>query len=231
MDHIGRGLATAVVLAGLSAPVTVLAQALPLPATTAAPAPNGYSQTGVTAEATAENAVLARESGRAAASRSAYARLAAEMGLPPATDSQIQQMIDSVIVEQERTTRTSYTGRLTVNFNPGRVQSFAGRGSISSPTDSGPGGAPAYVPAASYLEVTTQYSGMQEWLELRRRLLGSAAVSQVDVLTISVDRARLRLGLRAPAGQVAQDLVPAGISLAPGGRPGDGWRVGLAGRR
>ncbi|WP_158537278.1 hypothetical protein [Humitalea rosea] len=217
-------------LAGLAAPVVTLAQALPPPVATAAPAPSGYSQTGIAAEATAENAVLARENGRAAASRSAWARLAAEMGLPPATDSQIEQMIDSVIVEQERTTRTSYTGRLTVNFNPRRVQAFAGRGP-SSPPDPTLAGTPAYVPAASYLEVTTQYSGMQEWLELRRRLLASASVSQVDVLTISVDRARLRLGLRVPAAQVAQDLVPAGLSLAPGGRPGDGWRVGLAGRR
>jgi len=229
MDHIGRGVATAVLLAGLAVPVLVpgLAHAQALPPLVAAPAeaPAGYSQTGVTAEATAANGVQARENGRAAAARTAYARLANEMGLPPASDAQIQQMIDSIVVEQERTTRTTYTGRLTVNFNPGRVQAFAGRGPAADPN-----GTQAAQQAATYLEASTRYGGMPEWLELRRRLLTSPLVTQVDVLMISTDRARLRLGLRAPAAQVAQALAPAGVTLAPGGRPGEGWRVGLAGQ-
>lgn len=240
MDHIRRRLATAaVVLAGLLAmPGLALAQALPPLAEPQADAPpGGFNQRGVVAEATAEDAVAAREQGMILAQRNAWARLAAEMGLPAATDRQIERMVDSVVVEQERTTRTTYTGRLTVNFNPERVQAFAGRtvapqgeAAPRAAADPAPRGAGGPQIPATFLEVTARYGSLSEWLDVRRRLLASSAVAQVDVLAISTDQARLRLGLRAPPQQAAADLMASGLRLAAGARPGEGWRVGLAGR-
>jgi len=233
MDHIRRGLATAATVATglLSMPGLALAQALPpLAAPEAEAAPGGFSQRGVVAEVTAEDAVAAREQGRIIAQRNAWARLAAEMGLPAATDRQIEGLVDSVVVEQERTTRTTYTGRLTVNFNAERVQAFAGRSVAAPLSDPAPRGAAGLQIPATFLEVTARYASLAEWLDVRRRLLASSAVAQVDVLAISTDQARLRLGLRAPPQQAATDLMASGLRLAAGARPGEGWRVGLAGR-
>lgn len=233
MDHIRRGLATvAVVLAGLLAmPGLALAQALPpLAEPRQDAAPGGFNQRGVVAEATAEDAVAAREQGMILAQRNAWARLASEMGLPTASDRQIERMVDSVVVEQERSTRTTFTGRFTVNFNPERVQAFAGRTVAAPPVEAAPRGAAGPQIPATFLEVTARYASLGEWLDVRRRLLASSAVAQVDVLAISTDQARLRLGLRAPAQQAAADLMASGLRLAAGARPGEGWRVGLAGR-
>ena len=85
------------------------------------------------------------------------------------------------------------------------------------------------VPAAATIEAVALYGSLNEWLELRRRLTGAAA--RLDVVAISTDRARLRLGLRAAPAVVAEELAGQGITLSPGsGAPGDAWRVGLAGR-
>ncbi|WP_431281604.1 hypothetical protein ACQW02_19655 [Humitalea sp. 24SJ18S-53] len=189
----------------------------------------GFNQRGVVAEATADDAVAARERGMIAAQRNAYTRLASEMGLPTASDRQIEAMVDSVVVEEERTTRTTYTGRLTVNFNPERVQAFAGRRLAAAPATAPRPQGGSQIPA-TYLEVTARYASLAEWLDVRRRLLASGNVAQVDVLAISTDQARLRLGLRAPAAQVATELMASGLRMAQGARPGEGWRVGLAGR-
>ncbi|MBX9698971.1 MAG: hypothetical protein K2X74_06025, partial [Acetobacteraceae bacterium] len=88
-----------------------------------------YVQRGVPAEATAENGVLARERALAAGRRTAWARLATELGMasPPAvSDSQLESMVASIVIEQERVTPTRYAGRITVTFNPGRTRGMLG---------------------------------------------------------------------------------------------------------
>jgi hypothetical protein len=78
---------------------------------------------------------------------------------------------------------------------------------------------------------------MDEWLELQRRLRGAPAVASVQVQAIAVDRARLRIGLRAPGPVAAGELAGLGIGMAPAGGdsgaggPGETWRLGLAGGR
>ncbi|MDT8263389.1 hypothetical protein RQ832_09035, partial [Roseomonas sp. DSM 102946] len=105
--------------------------AAPTSGTGAAAAPatgGGYTQRGVPAEATAKNAVEAREQAYASAQRIAYERMAGELGLPTGLSaSQIDRLVSSVVVEQERSTLTGFSGRVTVNFNPGRVAVLGGR--------------------------------------------------------------------------------------------------------
>ena len=82
---------------------------------------NPLVQRGVPAEATAENAVLARDRAHASARRIAYQRLMEQTGGTTASspsDSQLESMVAALIVEEERTTPTRYSGRLTVQFNP-----------------------------------------------------------------------------------------------------------------
>lgn len=203
---------------------------------------NPFSQTGVPAEATAENGVLARERALAAGRRTAWARLSAELGLasPPAvSDSQLEAMVSSIVIEQERVTPTRYTGRITVNFNPSRARS-AGARAAAPPGEAGAAPAPAPEgeaprptgPASTWLEAVATYRSMEEWLELQRRLRTAGAVASVQVQAIAVDRARVRLGLRSPGPVAAGELAGMGVALVPTAPVqglADSWRVGLAG--
>jgi hypothetical protein len=215
------------------------------PALSAAPAAAAavnFTQRGVPAEATAENGVMARERALANGRRAAWERIASAAGVTRSlSDAQIEAMVSSIIIEEERTSPTRYAGRITVNFNPGRARSYIGGGTAAEGGGPSGGGteAPADiaaerrpqgpVPAAATVEMVALYGSLNEWLELRRRLAGASA--RLDIVAISTDRARLRVGLRSPPGVAAQELAVQGITMTPGsGAPGDAWRVGLAGR-
>ncbi|PHK94933.1 hypothetical protein CR162_10885 [Pseudoroseomonas rhizosphaerae] len=233
MQHFRRFAATVVVgsligaalgAAGFGAGQGAHAQALP-PAEAAATG-NPYVQRGVPAEATAENAVVARTRALAAAQRTAYERMAGELGLPRGlSDSQIDSLVSSIIVEEERTTRNGYNGRLTVNFSQSRVAARSGgvAGGPSTGPSPGlpPGGdaAPPVVPAAQqaagFIQAEARFGGQREWLELRRRLLTSPEIASVDIQAIAVDGARLRLGLRQAPQQAMQALPATGLVLVP----------------
>lgn len=225
------------VLALAAAPAGAQLLAPPVPAAPAE-APAGtinLTQRGIPAEASAENGVLARERALAAGRRAAWERLATEAGTtaPNLSDAQIEAMVSSIVIEQERTSPTRYTGRITVNFNGNRVRTaLAGRVPGLPPVAAAPGtGTAAGGPASTWVEAVATYRSMGEWLELMRRLKGAGPVASVNVQAIAVDAARLRLGLRAPAEAAAGDLAGLGVALAPaaGVRPGESWRVGLAG--
>lgn len=221
MQHFRRLAATAVITGLLFMPGLAGAQE----------GGNGFVQRGITVETSAENAVIARNRALATAQRQAYDKMASELGFSrSASDSQIDGMVDSIIVEQERATRTGYNGRLTVNFNPRRVASFAGisAGGAGATASSGGGGSPvapgappanlaastaAFNPASAFVESVTQFNGMQGWLDLRRRLLAQPEVASVDILAIAVDGATLRLGLRLPPNEAARVLAERGIVL------------------
>ncbi|WP_137125622.1 hypothetical protein [Roseomonas sp. HF4] len=226
-NHAARLLAT--VLLGL---------AVTIPAARAqeeAPATVSYVQRGVPAEATAENGVIARERALASGRRAAWDRIASAAGVSRSlTDAQIEAMVASIVIEEERTSPTRYSGRITVNFVPSRVRAVTG-GAAAAEAGQGtpPGGEapsrppPPVVPTAT-VEAVALYGSLNEWLELRRRLAASA---RLEVVAISTDRARLRLGLRGAPAVAAEELARQGVSLVPGsGAPGDAWRVGLAGR-
>ncbi|MBD0272075.1 MAG: hypothetical protein ICV73_09100, partial [Acetobacteraceae bacterium] len=193
-------------------------------------APN-LTQRGIPAEATAENGVLARERALASGRRLAWEKLAAEAGAPAGnlSDSRIEGMVSSIVIEQERTSPTRYAGRITVNFDANRVRSALGSrgGTIAGGGGGGASGEPATAgalpaiaapqgpPASNWVEAVATYRSLGEWLELRRRLSGAAPVASVDVVGIAVDAARLRIGLRTAAPAAAGALAAAGIALAP----------------
>ncbi|CAH0250082.1 hypothetical protein ROS9278_03121 [Roseomonas sp. CECT 9278] len=220
----------------------MLACALPAaPHAQEAPAAVSYSQRGVPAEATAENGVIARERAFVAGRRAAWDRIASAAGVTRSlSDQQIESMVTSIIIEEERTSPTRYTGRITVNFNPGRVRAITGGSATAeggTPAAPGAPGAPgdppprpvAAGPAAATIEAVALYGSLNEWLEIRRRLVANTA--RLEVVAISTDRARLRLGLRAPPAVAAEELARQGLTMSPGsGAPGDAWRVGLGGR-
>jgi hypothetical protein len=223
----------------------------------ATPEENPLVQRGVPAEATAETAVIARDRALNAGQRAAYERMAAALGLPRGiSDSQIEGLVQSLVIESERITNRGYAARLTVNFNPARVASMGGRapGAIAGPgtlfsTPGGPatspatpGGAPAAPaaggspggPTVATLDAVALYRSFPEWVEITRRLGAAGPVARFDIVSLTGESARLRLGLRAPPPEAATALAQSGIALAPApidARPGEGWRLSLAGGR
>lgn len=245
-EGMGMGFRLAIPLAialGIAGPA---AAQLPAPEPTTAPvvAPESAGpvlnlvQRGIPAEASAENGVLAKERALAAGRRAAWERLATEAGTtaPNLSDSQIDNMVSSIVIEQERTSPTRYAGRITVNFNGNRVRgALAGRvpGLAPPAAAAAAGGATATPggPASNWVDAVAIYHSMGEWLEMLRRLKGAGPVASVELRAIAVDAARVRLGLRAPVESVAGDLGGLGLQLAPavGTRPGEAWRLVLAG--
>lgn len=230
----------AVLLLAWPATWPALAQVLSPPpgmaaASLSAPAGEGtlaFVQRNIPAEATAADAVQARERALANGRRAAWQALAGASA-PALSDGQIDDLVASIIIEEERVSPTRYSGRITVNFVPDRVRALlAGRpaapGAAPAPLA---GGALPSSPATNWVQANASYRSMGEWLELRRRLLSAAPVASVEVQAIAVDAARLRLGLRASPEAAAGDLAALGLVLQPGAGPqaGDAWRVGLAG--
>jgi hypothetical protein len=228
-----RGALAAALLLALAGMV-----ATPGPARAQEGAAVSYSQRGVPAEATAENGVIARERAFTAGRRAAWERIASAAGVTrQLSDAQIEAMVTSIIIEEERTSPTRYTGRITVNFNPSRVRAVTGGAGTAEGTPGAAPSAPGEAPprpvapqaAAATIEAVVLYGSLNEWLEIRRRLVANTA--RLEVVAISTDRARLRLGLRAPPAVAAEELARQGLAMTPGsGAPGDAWRVGLAGR-
>jgi hypothetical protein len=193
---------------------------------------NPRVQTNVPAEATAENAVVARDRALASGQRIAYQRMAAALGLPAtASDQQIEGMVASLVIESERITPRGYSARITVNFR----DSGQGAPAAGPPQGTAEGPAAPAGPAVTSIEATALYRSFPEYLEIRRRVGAAPSVARVEVLGIAGDMARLRLGLRSVPPQAAADLAAAGLQVAPtqpapaqGAAGGEGWRLGLA---
>ena len=241
----------------MRAVIAGLALALLAPAAPARAQDDPAVQRGVPAEATAANAVLARERAIANAQRLAYQRYAAATGANPnASASQIESLVTSMVVEQERSTLNGYSGRYTIRFRGAGSSGAAVAAAPAAPPGAGgaipplggpapaapaalPPGVPPIMPLTAYLDAGTNFASFAEWLALRQRLLAQPAIGSVQILAISVEGARLRIGLRSPPAVAAPELARGGILLQPTQAPaanglpvptsGPSWRVGLAG--
>jgi hypothetical protein len=181
--------------------------------------PDGMAlvQRDVPAEATAENAVVARDRALASGQRIAYERMAAQLGLPRnLSDQQIEAQVASLVIESERVTPRGYSARITVNFRP--------PGNVA--TQQGGGGAPGG-PAVATMEALAHYRSLPEYLEIRRRLGVAPSVARVELLSLAGDTARFRLALRTVAPTAATEFAGAGLEVSPG-QGGEAWRLGLA---
>lgn len=221
-NHAGRrgAIAAAMLLAGvLLLPALPEAQTMGQFAAPVSPGGNPLVQRDVPAEAVAENAVMARDRALAAGQRIAYERMAAAMGLPlNVSDRQIEAMVSSLVIESERITPRGYSARITVNFDP-----------------AGTGPRPAQAPppsgaAVASVEAVARYRSFRDYVDLIRRLAAQPAVARVEVLAVSGEAARLRIGLRSQPETAAAELAQGGLLLGQGA-PGEGWRIGLAGGR
>jgi hypothetical protein len=187
---------------------------------------NPLVQRGVPAEASAENAVAAREAAIASARRIAFQRVAEQLGspAPSLSDRQIEGLVGAMIVEEERTTATRYIARYTFQFQAGAVGAALNRPVAG--LGAGGGGLNIPMAATGSITATVRTGSLPAWQEARRRMLQSGAVVRVEVIEISMDAARVRLGLSRSAEEAAAALSSMGLAVEPNR---SGWQVGLAG--
>lgn len=189
-------------------------------------------QTGIVAEATADSAVQARDRAHAQARRTAFQRMAQQLGTtaPSVPDSQLDAWVQAIIVEQERTSPTRYAGRLTVRFSPAAAAALGQNVAAPPPLPGVPGSGSGPMfgstgPGIAMVVAETRFASFSEWRAIRQRLSASGQVAGMEVLAIATDGATLRLNLRAPAPEVAAALVSAGIAVVPDAS--GNWQLGL----
>jgi hypothetical protein len=180
--------------------------------------------------------VVAQERAFAAGRRSAWDRIQGMVNAPRRpTDAELDRMVRSIVIEQENTGPQRYSGRLTIQFDANAVQSFAEGAEVRAATlpsgtaSESPISMTPATPMLASLEATARYASLNEWLEIRRRVV--AAGARLDVMAITIDRAHLNIGLRVPIGIAPETFGQHGLQLTRGsGAQNDQWRLGLAGR-
>ncbi len=179
-------------------------------------------QRGVPAEATAENAVVARDRALAAGQRLAYERMAEAMGLPRnATDAEIEARVASLVIESERVTARGYSARITVNFRP--------PGETGGPAAPRPLPPSPTAPAIASIEASARFRSIGEYAEYARRLAGNPAIARAELMSVSAQHARWRLALRVQPEAAPEQLAASGLTLGEPD-PREGWRLGLGAR-
>lgn len=105
----------------------------PAPASAQASGANVFAVAGVYVDETAANSAAAQQAGFAAAQRQGFARLISRLTLPeeiarqaaPVPEgAELERLVLSVDVEEERRSSTRYVGRLTVRFDPASVRAL-----------------------------------------------------------------------------------------------------------
>ncbi|MCS6890651.1 MAG: hypothetical protein RMK64_05480 [Rhodovarius sp.] len=187
-------------------------------------------QQGIEVEAQAADAVRARDAAHAQARRIAFQRMAQQLGIapPPLSDAQLENLVASLVIEQERVTQQRYLGRLTVIFDGPALRALLGPAVPAGAGMAAAATALAGRPATTFIEAAAGFAGLPEWLTLRRRLLQAAPVASLEIRAIAPDGAMLRLGLRLSPAEAAEALAASGILLQPPADPRQPWRVGLA---
>jgi hypothetical protein len=191
------------------------------------------SQTGITVEASAEDGVRARDVALNQGRRAAWNRMLEQAGIrgvPTLSDAQIDGLVQSIVVEQERPAPTRYNGQITVNFSPRSVQRVLGdRAPVIA--GSGPDGQAPAPPVAIHAEAMASFGSLREWQDIRRRLRLSPGVAGIELRGVAIDGARLRLTLRRPASEVMNGLNGIGALLMPSPAAGQAeyWQLSLGG--
>jgi hypothetical protein len=188
----------------------VLAAALVLAASCrpAAAQQSGFVVRNVTAEATAETATAARDRAIASGLRSAWVTLLAreapsdQARLGAISAEEIERLVESYEVGDERVGPTRYAATLTVAFRPEPVRAL-----LAARPSAG---------LAGRIEVTAPLTGVNDWVEIRRRLAGAPAVGAVEILSLSRREARLALTVSGGEQAAAGALAAVGLRLGDG---------------
>jgi hypothetical protein len=182
-----------------------------------------YTVSGIPVDVTAENAAAARDQAIVQGQRAALKALvenmmgsekAAQISLP--SDDEIAGMVQDFEVESERLSAVRYVGTLTFRFLSDPVDQLVGRmpaGTVqtTAPMPTGP---------VRTITVNVPISGLQQWMELRQRLVGVPQLHRADVHYLAQDQGKLDLVFSGDEQQLMQALAQRQLQLT---QDGPGW--------
>lgn len=187
-----------------------------------------YVVSGVTVDATAADAAQAQAQALAAAQRQAYARLVRRVTLPAdaarapqVTPAQLEGLVASVDVNDERRSSTRYIGRVTVRFEANSVRTLLRGAGINvidarnSPMLVVPQGPEANV--SMWREVWTQGGFAQELAPLAIATAPIDGAPSWDAASAQAGAAAAATALYATLGVSGQTVSAALIEVGPNG--------------
>jgi len=180
-----------------------------------------YTVSGVPVDVTAADASAARDQAIVDGQRAALkvlvenmmgAEKAAQIALPG--DAEIGEMVQDFEVESERLSAVRYVGTLTFRFLSDPVDRLVGRapagtvGATTAPMSAGP---------VRTITVSVPISGLDQWMDLRRRLVGVPQLHRADVRYLAQDEGKLDLVFSGEPQQLMQALAQRQLQLTQNG--------------
>jgi len=176
-----------------------------------------YTVTGIPVDVTAENAAAARDQAIVEGQRAALKLLvenmmgsekASQIALPD--DAGISEMVQDFEVESERLSAVRYVGTLTFRFLSDPVDQLVGRAPAGTVQTTAP------MPAGPVRTITVNVpiTGLQQWMELRQRLVGVPLLHRADVRYLAPDQGKLDLVFSGDEQQLTQELAQRQLTLA-----------------
>jgi hypothetical protein len=179
-----------------------------------------YTVTGVPVDVTADNAAAARDQAITQGQRAALKLLvenmmgtekAAQSPLPD--DAAISEMVQDFEVENEKLSDVRYVGTMTFRFLSDPVDQLVGRapaGTVQTvtPMPAGP---------VRTITVSVPILGLQQWMDLRRKLVGVPMLHRADVRYLAQDQGKLDLVFSGDEQQLMRELAQRQLQLTQAG--------------
>jgi hypothetical protein len=180
-----------------------------------------YTVSGIPVDVTAADASTARDQAIVDGQRAALQKLVENMmgaekakEIPLPSDDEISAMVQDFEVENERVSSVRYVGSLTYRFLSDPVDRLVGRapaGTIDSTT--------MPMPAGPVRTITAKVpiSGLQQWMEVRNKLVGVPLLHRADVRYLAPDEGKIDLVFSGEPAQLMQALAQRQLQLTQNG--------------
>jgi len=180
-----------------------------------------YTVSGIPVDVTAADASTARDQAIVDGQRAALQKLVENMmgsekakQIPLPNDDEISAMVQDFEVETERVSSVRYVGSLTYRFLSDPVDRLVGRapaGTVDATT--------MPMPAGPVRTITAKVpiSGLQQWMEVRSKLVGVPLLHRADVRYLAPDEGKIDLVFSGEPAQLMQALAQHQLQLTQNG--------------
>ena len=180
-----------------------------------------YTVSGIPVDVTAADASTARDQAIVDGQRAALQKLVENMmgadkakEIPLPSDDEISAMVQDFEVENERVSSVRYVGSLTYRFLSDPVDRLVGRAPVGTvDTTTMP------MPAGPVRTITAKVpiSGLQQWMEVRNKLVGVPLLHRADVRYLAPDEGKIDLVFSGEPAQLMQALAQRQLQLTQNG--------------
>ena len=180
-----------------------------------------YTVSGIPVDVTAADASTARDQAIVDGQRAALQKLVENMmgsekakQIPMPSDDDISAMVQDFEVETERVSSVRYVGSLTYRFLSDPVDRLVGRAPVGTV-----GTTTMPMPAGPVRTITAKVpiSGLQQWMEVRNKLVGVPLLHRADVRYLAPDEGKIDLVFSGEPAQLMQALAQHQLQLTQTG--------------